>query len=171
MNLDELWSSAYNELLALARSRLRRSGPFTLLDTNGLISDTYMRMAKADVHPERLGDRRAFFTYCSRVMRSIVIDLVRENDSDRRGNNALKLTLATDLNADMADHHDPLSVDEAITELARLEPRLAQVVELRYFGGFTEQEVADILDMNVRTVRRDWKKACMLLRALLAPSD
>jgi RNA polymerase sigma factor (TIGR02999 family) len=168
-DMDQLWASAYEELRQLARARLRRSGPFTLLDTTGLVNDTYMRMAKA--RPEALLSRQHFFAYCARVMRSVVIDLARENAAARRGSDPIKLTLSPEISDSLVHEEDPQRVDEAVNELARVEPRLAQVVELRYFGGFMEQEIAEALDLNVRTVRRDWKKACMLMRALLAPQN
>jgi RNA polymerase sigma factor (TIGR02999 family) len=113
-------------------------------------------------------ERRAFFAYASQVMRSVIIDAVRESQSERRGGGVSLLTLDTALAEGLpAAEDDLLRVHEALQALAQAEPRLAQVVEMRYFGGFSEREIAAALDMAERTVRRDWDKARLLLSALL----
>jgi RNA polymerase sigma factor (TIGR02999 family) len=163
--IDALFAGLYPDLKQLARSRLRRSGANTLLDTTGLVNDAYLRVAGAaslrDASPGQ------FLAYAARAMRSVVIDLARERQALRRGGDLDRMTLNTAiLDAGAADD-EPLRVDGALTELAQVEPRLCQVVEMRYFGGFTEVEIGEALGVTERTVRRDWEKARLLMRAML----
>jgi RNA polymerase sigma factor (TIGR02999 family) len=166
--IDALWAGLYPDLKQLARSRLRRSGPNTLLDTTGLVNDAYLRVAGAaslrDASPGQ------FLAYAARTMRSVVIDLARERQALRRGGDLDRMTLNTAI-LDREGAEEPLRVDEALTELARVEPRLSQVVEMRYFGGFTEAEIGAALGVTDRTVRRDWEKARLLMRAMLSSGD
>lgn len=162
-NFDALWASTYGELRQLARQRLRLSGAGALLDTVGLVHDAWLRMAAQRDLP--VDGRRQFFAYCGQVMHSVVVDLIREHAAQRRGGDCELVTLNTAL-ADSLPDADPLWVHEALQALEQLEPRLAQVVELRYFGGFTEAEIADVLGLAERTVRRDWDKARLLLQAM-----
>ena len=161
-----LWSGLYGDLKQLARSRLRRSGPLTLLDTTGLINDVYVRMAAA--RAPNFGSSEQFLCYASRVMRSVVIDLVRERRAERRGGDAERITLNTQVMGGVAAEEEPLQVDQALEDLAKLEPRLCHVVEMRYFGGFTEHEIGAVLGLTDRTVRRDWEKARLILRTMLS---
>lgn len=166
--VDALWQAAYHELKSLARSALRGRGELTLLPATALVNEAYLKLAGQG--RLRVESRRQFFGYCARVMRSVVLDLVREKLAARRGPGA-DLTLDEGLEARLAapDDEQPLRVDAALRELEKTEPRLVQVVEMRYFAGFTEKEIAEILELDERTVRRDWQKAKLLLRALLEP--
>jgi RNA polymerase sigma factor (TIGR02999 family) len=163
-DLAELSVAAYEDLLKLARARLRASGPFTLL-----VSDTYKRLAQQ--HHLQVKSRAHFLAYCSRIMRSVVIDLVRERNAERRGGGAQKITLSTAMGDSVPPEDEPLSIDQALAELASLEPRLAKVVEMRYFGGYSEEEVAEALGVTTRTVQRDWQKARVILHSMLATDD
>jgi RNA polymerase sigma factor (TIGR02999 family) len=169
MDIAALSATAYDELRGLARARLRSNGPLTLLDTAGLVSDTYRRLALQ--HNLRIESRAHFLGYCSRIMRSVIIDLVREKNAVRRGGGERKITLNTEIGESLAADDEPLRVDDALAELAKREPRLAQVVEMRYFGGYNEEEVAEALGITTRTVQRDWQKARVLLRAMLSEPD
>lgn len=160
-----LSAAAYEDLRKMAKARLRASGPLTLLDTSGLVSDTYRRLAQQK--DLQIGSRALFLGYCSRIMRSIIIDLVRERRAERRGGDAQKITLSTDIDGGATDKDDPLRIDDALADLSKVEPRLAQVVEMRYFGGYSETEIAEALDVTVRTIQRDWQKARILLLAML----
>lgn len=165
--IDEMFSSCYAELRRLARSRLRDGGRNTLLDTTALVHETYLRLSKSMRNdcPERV----RFFVYAGKVMRSVIVDLVRQRQTERRGGDAQHITLTGDL-------HDPsaslaetqiLGVDEALNDLAKLDKRMAQVVELRYFGGLTDAEIGEALGVTDRTVRRDWEQARLLLAEAL----
>ena len=168
MDIAALSADAYNELRGLARARLRSNGPLTLLDTSGLVSDTYRRLAQQ--HNLHIESRAHFLGYCSRIMRSVIIDLVREKHAERRGGGERKITLNTAIGESLPVQDEPLRIDDALEELAKREPRLAQVVEMRYFGGYTEDEVAEALGITTRTVQRDWQKARVLLHAMLSDS-
>ena len=101
-------------------------------------------------------------------MRSVIIDSVRERQAERRGGNPERLTLSTQLLDGLEGaNEDVLRVNEALDSLAQAEPRLAKVVEMRYFGGYTEVEIAETLELTERTVRRDWDKARLLLSEML----
>jgi len=168
-DIAALSATAYEDLRRLAKSRLKSNGPLTLLDTAGLVSDTYRRLALQ--HNLRIESRAHFLAYCSHIMRSIIIDLIRERNAARRGGGTPKITLSTSLGEALANEDEPLKVDDALAELARLEPRLAQVVEMRYFGGYSEEEIAEALGITTRTVQRDWQKARVLLRAMLTDAE
>jgi RNA polymerase sigma factor (TIGR02999 family) len=163
---DALFAAAYAELHRLAQARLRDGGRSVLLDTTGLVHESYLRFVR--VGELRVEDRRAFFGYASQVMRSVIVNSVRERMAQKRGNNGLQLTLSTGLAIDVADSEDTiLGVHEALEDLEKADPRLAQVAQMRYFGGYSEKEIADALDITERTVQRDWEKARLILAAAL----
>jgi len=163
---DALFAAAYTELHRLARARLRDGGRNTVLDTTGLVHESYLRFVHAG--ELRAEDRRAFFAYASQVMRSIIVNSVRERIAQKRGGDWRPLTLSTNLAAGVADGEDAaLKVHEALEDLEKADPRLAQVAQMRYFGGYSEQEIAETLDITERTVQRDWEKARLILAAAL----
>lgn len=159
---DQVVALLYADLQRLARSRLRRSAEMTLLDTSSLVHESYLRWQRSD--GLAFSDRRHFLGYAAKVMRTIVVDLLRARGSDRRGGGAWHVTLNTEIGDSVARHEDEvLRVHEALDELAAVEPRLAQVVEMRYFGGLSEAEIASSLGLTERTVQRDWQKARLFL--------
>jgi RNA polymerase sigma factor (TIGR02999 family) len=163
---DALFSAAYGELRKLARSRLCDGGRNTVLDTTSLVHESYLRFINGG--QLRSDDRRASFAYASKVMRSVIIDSVRERQAERRGGDLQRMTLNTQIADNLpAGEDELLKVNEALDALAQAEPRLAKVVEMRYFGGYTEAEIGEALELTERTVRRDWDKARLLLGALL----
>ena len=163
---DALFAAAYTELHRLARSRLRDGGRNTLLDTTCLVHDAYLRFVSAG--ELRAEDRRAFFAYASQVMRSVIVNSVRERIAQKRGGEWRPLTLSTSVAANLAGGEDTvLKVHEALEDLEKADPRLAQVAQMRYFGGYSEQEIAETLDITERTVQRDWEKARVILAAAL----
>jgi RNA polymerase sigma factor (TIGR02999 family) len=163
---DALFSAAYAELKKLARSRLHDGGRNTSLDTTALVHESYLRFIRhGDLRSE---DRRAFFDYASRVMRSVIVDSVRERQAQMRGGDLQRVTLNTQLTDGLpAGEDELLRIDDALEALAKTQPRLAKIVEMRYFGGYTDVEVAQALDLNEKTIRRDWDKARLLLTAML----
>ncbi len=163
---DQVVALLYADLQRLARSRLRRSGEMTLLDTTSLVHESYLRLIRTD-GPE-FADRRHFLAYASQVMRTIVVDLLRARQADRRGGGACMVTLNTEIGDSVARHEDEvLQVHEALDELGAADPRLAQVVQMRYFGGLSETEIAECLGVTERTVQRDWQKARLFLSLAL----
>src|ERR1700719_3664665 len=139
---NALFAAAYTELHRLARARLRDGGRNTLLDTPCLVHEAYLRFVSAgELHAE---DRRAFFAYASQVMRSVIVNSVRERIAQKRGGDWRPLTLSTSLVANIPDHEDEvLRVHEALDALEQADPRLAQVAQMRYFGGYSDQEIAE----------------------------
>jgi len=164
---DQAIALLYADLQRLARSRLRQSGQLTLLDATGLVHESYLRLQQQQGQLD-FADRQHFLAYAARVMHSVVVDLVRAREAERRGGGAEHVTLNTAI-AELPPQRDDeiLRVHEALEELARLEPRLAQVVEMRYFGGLLEAEIAAALGITERTVQRDWQKARLFLSLLL----
>jgi RNA polymerase sigma factor (TIGR02999 family) len=163
---DALFAAVYPELRRLAHARLYGGGRNTVLDTTALVHESYLRLVKTG----ELGfdDRRAFFGYAARVMRSVIVDSARARRAERRGGAGEKLTLGDEPAAEIAG--EPiLRVHEALEQLERSDARAAQMVEMRYFGGYSDKEIAEALDVTERTVQRDWEKAKMLLRLLLQP--
>ena len=164
---EALFTAAYSELRKLAHSRLSQSGPMTLIDTTALVNESWLRLSGKETL--QVETRRKFFAYAAQVMRTVIVDLVRERQAERRGGGAKALTLNTAIGDGVAVADDEaLHVHEALESLAAVEPRLAQVVEMRYFGGLTEVEIGEVLGLTERTVRRDWDKARALLAAMLS---
>jgi len=162
---DELFAATYKDLRRLARARLRAGGRNTLLDTSSLVHESFLRFAGAG--RLRLQDRVHFMRWAGRVMRSVIVDFARRRQADRRGGGD-RITLTTGIGAGLADSaHEILRVHDALDAMAALDARMAQVVELRYFGGLTETEIAEALGVTDRTVRRDWEKARLFLREAL----
>ncbi len=156
----------YRELQQLARARLRRSGGITLLDTTALVHEGYLRWQQAQgLH---FADRRHFFAYAAQAMHSVVVDWVRARQAQRRGGGAEHVTLDTAiLHGTSAPADEILRVHEAMAELAATDARLAAVVQMRYFGGLADAEIAEALAVTERTVQRDWQKARLLLSLAL----
>lgn len=164
---DALFGSLYPQLRRLAHARLGRSGDFTLLDTTALVHESYLRWSRSE--GQQFADRGTFFAFAASVMRSVIVDELRRRQAERRGGDATKVPLDDVEVAAAARAEDQvLDVAEALKDLAAIDARLARVVEMRYFAGFTEAEIAQALGLTERTVRRDWDKARALLRLALA---
>ena len=160
--MRSVFDATYQELRAMARARLRRGSRNTLLDTTSLVHEAYLRFTEAN--RLQIEDRQHFLRYASHAMRSVIVDFVRARVALRRGGDAVHVTLNTELGDGLSDGEaEILNVHEALEELAQHDPRLVQVVEMRYFAGMTEVEIAEALGIHYRTVRRDWQKARLLL--------
>jgi RNA polymerase sigma factor (TIGR02999 family) len=159
---DTLFERLYPELRRVAHARLAGHQRGTGMETTVLLHECYLRFLKAgNLAP---GDRGHFIAYASHVMRSIIVDAVRAASRERRGGGAEHVTLDTAIADALAQPQEELlDVDRALDDLAGLEPRLAQVVEMRYFAGLSDAEIAEALGLSDRTVRRDWEKARLLL--------
>jgi RNA polymerase sigma factor (TIGR02999 family) len=163
---DALFAAAYGELHQLARARLRGGGRNTVLDTTCLVHEAYLRFVNAG--ELRSADRRAFFAYASQVMRSVIVNSIRERRAQKRGGEERALTLSTGLAGDIAVDEDTiLRVHAALETLEQAEPGLAYVAQMRYFGGYSDREIAETLDVSERTVQREWEKARLILAAVL----
>jgi RNA polymerase sigma factor (TIGR02999 family) len=156
----------YRQLRVLARARLRDGGRETLLDTTALVHEAYLRVVGVEMSSV---EQRSFLAYSSRTMRSVIVDVARKRRAECRGGDACIITLTGNLaEPQPAAADDILRVHEALDELERIDARLAQVVEMRYFAGLTEPQIAQALGISERTVRRDWEKARLLLARALA---
>ncbi len=159
---DAIFETLYPELRRIAHARLSRNVRDTLMDTTALVHECYMKFLGA----QRLvvEDRAHFLAYSATAMRSIIVDAARAARAERRGGGAAHVTLNTE-HADSVAHAEDeiVDVDGALNELAQLDRRLVQVVEMRYFGGMTDAEIGAALGVTDRTVRRDWDKARLLL--------
>ena len=165
-SVQALFPALYSELRRLARSRLSAGGRHTLLDTSALVHEAFLRMQNGA--GAQLKDREHFMAYAATTMRSIVIDFVRRRSADRRGGGAEHVTLDTRAAEVLGASDDEiLDVHQALETLAKVDARLVQVVEMRYFAGLTDAEVAAALGVTDRTVRRDWERARLLLAEML----
>ena len=163
----EAFALLYQDLRRLARSRLRQHQTMTLLDTTSLVHEAYLKLVGADALA--VEDRHHFFAYSARVMRAVIVDFARARLAERRGGQAEHVVLDTVLLGQIAaPENDALRVHEALQVLEQADTRLAQVVEMRYFGGLSETEIAEVLGVSERTVRRDWDKARLLMMAAMA---
>jgi RNA polymerase sigma factor (TIGR02999 family) len=163
---DALFAATYTQLRRMARARLRGGGR-ALLDTTSLVHEWYLRFAGAEA--PLMEDRLHFMRYAGRVMRSVIVDFARRRKADRRGGGAPHLSLTQPIAEGIpAGEDEILRVHDALDGLAKLDPRMAQVVEMRYFGGLSEAEIAEALGVADRTVRRDWEKARLWLADALS---
>jgi RNA polymerase sigma factor (TIGR02999 family) len=162
----ELLPLLYEELRHLARARLSSGGRNITLDTTALVHESFLRLQKAG--QLEVADREHFLAYAATTMRSIVVDAIRRRRSERHGGNVVQITLGTHAASELgASEEEILEVHEALGFLARVNARLAQVVEMRYFLGLTDAEIAAALGMTDRTVRRDWERARLLLASMM----
>jgi RNA polymerase sigma factor (TIGR02999 family) len=162
---QELFAALYQDIRRLAHARLRRNEPITLLDTTSLVHETFLRIVKTG-RVEAV-ERPRFLAYAAQVMRSIIVDSVRQRHADRRGGDNEKAPLDAAAGAVSSAEDEVLRVSEALDELSEIDERLVKIVEMRYFGGFTEEDIALVLGVTERTVRRDWQKARLLLSLAL----
>jgi RNA polymerase sigma factor (TIGR02999 family) len=163
---ERLYRLLYDDLVRLARSRLRH-GRVTLADTGALVHESWMRLQQAQ--GLAFEARGQFLAYAARAMQSVLVDAMRQRQAQRRGGDLAMVTLDTDLRDGLADPAAPtlLAVNEALEELAALDPPLADLVRLRYFAGLDEREIAEALGMTERMVRRHWEKARAFLTVAL----
>ncbi|MFG6432649.1 ECF-type sigma factor [Roseateles sp. LYH14W] len=149
---DRLYTLLYPELKRLARSHLAGHAPMTL-EPAALIHEVWLKSAGR----EGALHRGQFFAHASKVMRSVIVDHVRERYADKRGG-GLNVTLSTTAMDQLAPP-DVLKLDEVLQTLERADGRAHQVVQMRFFGGLELEEIAEVLEVSVPTVKRDWRKA------------
>ena len=167
--LDRLTPLVYDELRRIAHRYMRNERGGHTLETTALVNEAYLRLASQQrVEWE---DRAHFFAVTAQVMRHILIDHARRRRYARRGGaDARQVPLAEAHAMTNERAAELLALDEALEQLAQLDPRKARVVELRYFGGLSLEETADVLEISVMTVRRDWRAARAWLYKTLAQS-
>ena len=159
---DRIFELLYPELRQIARRRLSRGARDGLIETTALVNECYLKFVQRESLTP--ADRSHFLAYSATVMRSIIVDAARVARTDRRGGDAQQVTLTTAVIETLPNPADEiLDVHAALEDLARVDARLASVVEMRYFGGMEDAEIADVLGLSKRTVTRDWDKARLLL--------
>ena len=155
--LDELYPLVYEELHRLARRYMSRERKGHTLQTTALINEAYVRLV--DQRNVQWANRSHFFAISAQIMRRILIDHARRHAYAKRGGGARQVSLDETAAVIQDNLSEFLRLDEALTSLAQLDPRRSQVVELRYFGGLNNEEIADVLKISENTVIRDWNMA------------
>ncbi len=154
---DRLVAAVYPELRRMARRHLGRRADGHSLESAALANEAYLKLVRA--RGIRVESRVHFLALCSQVIRRILVDHARSRGYAKRGGNALRVPLDDVLLASASRGVEVLALDQALESLARLDPRKSRVVELRYFGGLTVEEVADVLGISPETAKRDWRLA------------
>ena len=158
--LGQAYSAVYDELKRAARSQLRRMRDD--FQTTALVHEAYLKLGGAQMAAV---DRNHLLALSARAMRQVLVDNARARKADKRGGGLDALTLSAALGKGEQAAVEVLALDELLSSLSRLDERAAQIVELRYFGGYSEVEVAAMLDISDRTLRRDWRRARAFLLA------
>lgn len=165
--LDRVLQALYGELHAMAKRQLGGGNEDTL-DATALVHEAYLRLVGQE--EVEFSDRAAFFAYAASAMRSVVVDHARARLALKRGGGDTVQRVADlpdNINDGIRLDEDLLSLDSALTQLNEIDPQLARVVELRYFAGLSELQIAELSDRSERSVRRDWQKARMFLLRML----
>jgi RNA polymerase sigma factor (TIGR02999 family) len=166
---EELFASLYDELRRIAQRELRRNGSPLTLGATTLLHEAYLNMQ------QRQGiaftERAAFLAYASRAMRGLIIDYARNRQALKRGAGFEITSLPTEVSEPESDADNLQRLSDAIERLSEIGPRLAQVVDLKYFGGFSFIEIAAMWGVSTRTVQRDWEKARLYLHRSLSEPD
>ena len=160
--LDRLTPLVYNELRRLAARSLRRERPGNTLQTTALVHEAYLRLV--GVKEARWQDRVHFFAVAAQMIRRILVDSARARNSIKRGGQVQRINHSSAVNLDAIPHPESesaelIAVDDALKALAQMDPRKARVVELRFFGGLSVEETAEVLKISPQSVMRDWKLA------------
>jgi RNA polymerase sigma factor (TIGR02999 family) len=164
--LDRLFAVLYPELRQIAHRRLVRHARDGIVDTTALVTECFLKFKQRESLTP--ADRAHFLAYSATVMRSVVVDAARAAGTERRGGDVSHVTLGSELIGSLAQGaEEVLDIHAALEELARMDARLAQVVEMRYFAGMSDGEIGEALGVTDRTVRRDWEKARLILAHVL----
>ena len=166
--LDRVLATLYQELHSMARRQLAGQHGHTL-DATALVHEAYLKLVGRN--SAQFDDRAHFFAYAASAMRSVVVDYARQRLAQKRGGDLHRVTeLPEEVEGGLRLDEETLGLDTALTRLAAVDERLAHVVELRYFAGLSELEIAALLKRSERSIRRDWQKARLFLLASLKDS-
>ena len=164
--LGRLIPLVQNELHRLARRYMSRERPDHTLQTTALVNEVYLRLV--DMPQMSWQDRAHFFAISARMMRRILTDFARSRNYQKRGGTALHVSFDEALAVSQEQDAEIVAIDDALSQLAALDSRKSQVVELRFFGGLSEVEIAEVLKVSPETVRRDWRFAKSWLHRVLS---
>jgi len=160
--LDDLLPVVYSEVRKLARSYLRRERPDHTLQATALVNEAYIRLI--DQRDVKWQNRAHFFGIAAQIMRRILVDHARMQKAGKRGSGVNPVVLDEALEVASDQHLDFVALDDALNALAELDPRQAKIVELRYFGGLSIEETAEVVQLSPATVKREWAGARTWLR-------
>ena len=163
--LDQLMPLVYEELRRRAAAHLRRERPGHMLQPTALVHEVYLRVVNQDRVAWK--NRAQFFGVAARMMRRILVDHARAKRMAKRSGRWVQVTLDEAVGGSVSQDIDVLALDQALTRLAAFDPRKSQVAELRFFGGLSLEEAADVVGVSVATVERDWQTARAWLYASL----
>ena len=158
---DTLFSALYSELHRLAKRALAHEGAAMSLGASTLLHEAYLDMAARE--GTAFPDRARFMGYAARVMRNLIIDHAREQHAQKRGGLFEITSLDTDAMEQAVDHRELAHISEALDELAKVEPGLAEIIDLKFFCGFSFAEIAAMRKVSERTVQRNWETARIYL--------
>ena len=154
---DELMPLVYRELRRIAHGQLNRGRPDRDLDTTALVHEAYFKLV--DESRVDWQSRSHFFAIAARTMRRIIVDFARKKNAAKRGSGESAVEFDPNRIGIERQAEQLIALDDALTKLAEIDPRLTEVVECRFFGGMTVEEIAQALDVSSRTIERDWKRA------------
>ena len=161
--LDKLMPLVYEQLHKLAHQHMRREKPGHMLQTSALINEAYLRLVD---QPQIVWENRShFFGIAARVMRRILVDEARKRNSSKRGGGAIQVSLSQAMSASQEQAANVIALDDALKNLEAIDSRQSEIVELRFFGGLSIEETADVLKISPGTVMRDWTFARAWLRS------
>jgi RNA polymerase sigma factor (TIGR02999 family) len=163
---DALFSALYEELHRMARRELSRRDAGGVVSATTLLHDAYLDISRRE--GAAFPDRNRFMGYASRVMRGIIIDYARSQHAQKRGGHFEITSIRTDVAAAAPDSTTLTRISEALNELATIDERLARIVDLKFFCGFSFADIAAMCGVSERTVQRDWEKARLYLHHVLA---
>jgi RNA polymerase sigma-70 factor, ECF subfamily len=168
-DIDRLFTAVYQELRNLAAKCFKRESDGNTLQPTALVHEVYMKLV--DQKAVDWQGRTHFFAVSAQAMRRILVDHARHRGAAKRGGRHKRLQLDEHLVSGFRPNDDILAVDEALSKLAQLDSRQAQLVELRFFGGLSVEEAADVLGMSKRAAEREWTMVRAWLRRELSESD
>ena len=165
--LDHVLSTLYQELHSMARRQLSGQHGYTL-DATALVHESYLKLIGSNGNA-KFDDRAHFFAYASSSMRSVVVDYALSRLARKRGGDLKRVAeIPEDVEGPLRLDEEMLSLNDALDKLSATDERLAQVVEMRYFAGLSELEIAELLQRSERSIRRDWQKARLFLLSVMS---
>jgi RNA polymerase sigma factor (TIGR02999 family) len=162
---SRLFDLVYGDLKRLAHHRLFRSGGVAEMHTTALVHESFLRLVDRGLL--QVNDRNAFFGYVGRVMRSVVVDHLREQQAEKRGGGQALVTLTTGVEGVAVDDQQILAIHDALQALERIAPAYHQLIDMRYFAGLSVREVAELRGVSTRSIEREWEKARAFLVRLM----
>ena len=161
---EQLFPVLYRELHRLAQRQLQSNAPRSTLSATTLLHEAYLDLSKGEA---KFPGRGQFFSYAARAMRGLIIDYVRERRATKRGGEFYLTTLDADVDGPLPELHVTAQLDDALVELGKVDPPLAELVDLKFFCGFTFQQIAEFRGISERSIQREWAKARLLLLDML----